>query len=174
MPAGRPTKYKPEYCQQLIDHMSQGLSFESFAANLNTWAGTLYRWEQEFSEFREAKNIGFERCRAFYEKAGVAGMMGKVKNFNQTVWLFNLKNRFPKQWRDRHEIDVHATIETKESGPERLVEEIKMVLNKPNESGPPQFVPVSDRDVSQGPQGLLQEQPVLDSAEVFRIPRHQR
>ena len=29
-PVGRPTKYKPEYCEMLIEHMSEGLSFESF------------------------------------------------------------------------------------------------------------------------------------------------
>lgn len=170
MPAGRPTKYKPEYCQMLIDHMSQGLSFESFAADVDTWAGTLYRWEEAHPEFREAKRKGFEKCRKFYEKAGVAGFMGKIPGFNTAAWIFNMKNRF--KWHDRQELEVTASIETRELGPERLVEELKMVLNKPNESGPPQYIPVSDRDISSGAEGLLQEESVLDGPKVLRLQGH--
>ena len=33
---GRPTDYKKEYCELLIEHMAAGFSFESFAGKLSS------------------------------------------------------------------------------------------------------------------------------------------
>jgi transposase len=54
---GRPTKYKPEYCQMLINHMSEGYSFESFGAIISVDRTTLYHWETLFKEFSHCKGI---------------------------------------------------------------------------------------------------------------------
>jgi hypothetical protein len=34
MPRGRPTKYRPEFCQQIITLMAEGLSITAAAAEL--------------------------------------------------------------------------------------------------------------------------------------------
>lgn len=110
MAGGRPTSYKKEYCGQLIDHMAQGLSFESFAGICRVSKQTIYDWEKANPEFLDSKNIGLELNRLFWEKLGVeyirdestAGV-GSVK-LNATVYIFNMKNRFPKEWRDKQEI----------------------------------------------------------------------
>lgn len=54
--AGQPTKYKPEYCQLVIDHMSRGLSFESFAGVVGTCKQTIYSWMAKYPEFLDARN----------------------------------------------------------------------------------------------------------------------
>ena len=104
MPAGRPTKYKKEYCDLLINHMSSGLSFETFAAEINVVVSTIYQWTYDYPEFSEAKDLGINRCMAFWEKMGVHGAAGKLKNFNYGCWYRNMANRFPHKWRDRIEI----------------------------------------------------------------------
>lgn len=102
---GRPTSYEPRYCSMLEDHMENGMSFESFSAKIGVHRDTLYEWVKVHPEFSDAKKKAHEKCLYFYEAAGVAGMMGKIKNFNTAAWCFNMKNRF--QWTDRADINVN-------------------------------------------------------------------
>jgi len=104
MPGGRPTKYKREYCKQLINHMKEGLSFETFAALINVNTQTIYNWTYDYEEFFEAKQLGINESKLFWEKMGVEGAGGKLKNFNYGCWFRNMANRFPDQWRDKIEI----------------------------------------------------------------------
>ena len=104
MARGRPSKYKPEYCEQLIEHCKQGLSFEAFAGSIPVHKDTIYEWAKKYPEFDEAKRTGAALSLLFWEKLGVAGAVGKVPGFNPTTWIFNMKNRFG--WRDRQELEV--------------------------------------------------------------------
>lgn len=106
---GRPTKYKQEYCQQLIDHMAQGLSFESFAGVIGVHDETLRNWSTKYPEFFAARKIGYAKNQVFWEKLGLAGAAGKVDGFNSAAWIFNMKNRF--RWRDRQEIEHGGSME---------------------------------------------------------------
>ena len=101
-PVGRPTKYKPEYCQMLIDHMAKGKSYETFGYSVGVDRATVYNWEKH-PEFLDAKKKAFDASYAFWEEAGLAGMFmgGKDNPFNSTVWIFNMKNRF--NWKDKPE-----------------------------------------------------------------------
>lgn len=103
---GRPSKYDPKYCDEVIAHMRQGLSFETFAAKIDVNRDTIYEWRNQHDEFSDAVKKGFDLSQTYWEQMGVAGMAGKIKNFNATIWIFNMKNRF--KWRDRQpeEVDV--------------------------------------------------------------------
>jgi hypothetical protein len=107
---GRPSKYKQEYDKLLVDHMASGLSYLSFAAVVNVNEDTLYEWEKVHPSFSEAKRDGFSRNRLFWEKLGVDyithqdSKFGSSPKLNSTVWIFNMKNRFPREWRDRVEV----------------------------------------------------------------------
>jgi len=114
---GRPTKYRSEYCKMLIDHMTSGLSYQSFAAVVNVNIDTLYEWEKNNKDFSDAKRVGFTNNLHFWEKLGVLGAAGKVKGFNVTSWIFNMKNRHG--WRDRVSLDVDAKVDVTLSPEER-------------------------------------------------------
>jgi hypothetical protein len=79
MGAGRPTKYRKTYCQELVTHMASGLSFESFAGAIGTCKQTLYSWANEFTEFMDAKKIGFEQNRLFWEKLGINNIINRKR-----------------------------------------------------------------------------------------------
>lgn len=97
--AGQPPLYKPEYCQRLIDHMSRGLSYESFSAEIDTCRTTLYNWERQFPEFLDAKKIAMDKCQAWWEKKGMDMYSSKEgPNLQASIWIFNMKARF--RWRD--------------------------------------------------------------------------
>jgi len=115
---GRPSKYKPEYDQMLIDHMASGLSFESFAGLIQVCEDTIYEWAKAHASFSEAKRQGFARNRLWWEQMGNAHIVHTDSKFesspklNSTVYIFNMKNRFPKQWRDRTEVKSTVKIDS--------------------------------------------------------------
>lgn len=116
---GRPSEYKPEYCEMLKQDMATGMSFEAFAGLIGVHKETLYRWSREHADFSDAKREAFELSRRFWERACVDNLINtsesgydelgnkvsKSKSLNSSAWIFNMKNRFG--WRDRVEISAN-------------------------------------------------------------------
>lgn len=101
------TKYKPEFCQRLIAHMSEGFSYASFAGLIGVNRDTLYEWEKKHEDWAEAKKLGFSACALFWEKIGINLATGASKG-NVISWIFNMKNRFPEDWKEKVEEDKEA------------------------------------------------------------------
>lgn len=112
------SKYKPEYCEKLIEHMESGYSYQSFAGVVRVNKDTLYEWEKTHPEFSEAKNIGVELGRIFWEKLGIEHILSTSKprlgskSINATVWIFNMKNRFG--WKGNSDNATTVNISLKE------------------------------------------------------------
>lgn len=101
MPGGRPNKYDEKYCEMLIEHMAEGLSYESFGGVIRVCRATLYNWEKEHSEFLDAKKVGQEMSFLFWDKLMRAQSLGEIKG-NASSAIFTMKNRFG--WTDKQEI----------------------------------------------------------------------
>jgi len=105
----QPVKYKPEYCQKLIDHMKSGLSFQTFGAQVNVVRATIYNWLEDYPEFKKAKDIGNALAQDFMEKRLAAKISGQkinglnVKDIDNSCLIFALKTRFHKTYGDKHE-----------------------------------------------------------------------
>ncbi len=97
MAIGRPSKYKPEYCESLIAHMKSGLSYESFGPSIGVNRDTLYQWEHTHDAFSDAKKRAVDESLLFWEKLGLGLAAGKIKG-NPAIWIFTVCNRFPKQY----------------------------------------------------------------------------
>lgn len=114
---GRPSKYKPEYCDLVVEHMEKGLSFEAFAAVIKVNRDTIYEWEKVHPEFAEAKKNASDANLLFWEKLGIDHILNisesfgegfsKSKSLNASVWIFNMKNRF--KWRDSTDVNQTTT-----------------------------------------------------------------
>lgn len=123
MPAGRPTKYEERFCDLLIEHMDKGLSFEAFAGYLGVSKDTLFEWVKVHPEFSDSKKIGTEKARLWWESKATDYLLncekttrdsdGNVEtvktSLNSTVWIFNMKNRFRDEWKDKSEQEVNVT-----------------------------------------------------------------
>jgi len=103
-PVGRPSKYKPDYCNEVVLHMEQGFSFDSFAGRIGVSRDTLYEWLKVYPEFSDKVAIAQAKCLLKWEQLGLAGMLGKVKGFNGGVYAFNMTNRF--RWTTQPKPDV--------------------------------------------------------------------
>lgn len=128
---GRPTKFKEEYCDRLVDHMAEGFSFESFAGKVLVSRQTIYSWLEKSSNFLDSKRRGEMACLYFWENASIKGMFNtQDTKLNVGNWVFNMKNRF--NWKDSHQIDLdnneanQFTEENKAAALERLHELLSM------------------------------------------------
>lgn len=101
----RPTKYKPEYPEALINHMSQGKSFEAFAAFVGVCDDTLREWCKVYPEFSAAKKRGWMLSMAWWEDVGRNSLfLGEKEKFNSTVWIYTMKCRFARYWGEKQEV----------------------------------------------------------------------
>jgi hypothetical protein len=98
---GRPTKYKPEYCEALIDHMAEGYTFESFGGVVGVCKDTLYEWIRTHSAFSYAQKVARTKQLLANEKLLKDIAKGKVRNANVTAQIFIMKNCH--NWKDRIE-----------------------------------------------------------------------
>lgn len=69
---GRPSKYKEEYCDMLIEHMARGNPIETFAARVHVEIKTLDNWANEHPEFLLAKRMGEPKRFAWWIRMGTA------------------------------------------------------------------------------------------------------
>lgn len=99
----RPTKYKPEYCLEVVDHMREGASLTSFAASIGVARSSINEWMGEYPDFAEAVGVGKAVCAQWWE--AVARQNALTGAGNATMTIFGLKNMSPDDWRDRREID---------------------------------------------------------------------
>lgn len=100
------SKFKPEYCQMLIDWMAQGNSYTSWGAmkeGETITFKTQYNWERDYPDWKKSKEIGYAKGLAFYESLMKGAMMGVVppniaklgsKKLDVTMIIFVLKTRF--------------------------------------------------------------------------------
>ena len=97
MAGGRPTDYRPEYCQQLINYCAMGRSYEAFAGFIGVAKQTLYTWEKKHPEFLDAKRIARSAAQATLEGWAEKLVKGDYKG-NASVLIFMMKNM--TGWRD--------------------------------------------------------------------------
>lgn len=102
--AGRPSKYKEEYCQQLIAHMAEGYSYESFAGKIKVNTDTLNEWVKVHPEFSVAKKDG-RMAGLYYDEQILKGLIvGKIKG-NIVGQIFKFKCRYREfGWKDEDSI----------------------------------------------------------------------
>ncbi len=94
MGRGRPTTYKPEYCDLLVEHMANGSSFGTFACVVGCCRNTLYEWVRAYPQFSSAKDVGSARAYGWWERLGVGALQGKIPRFSSAVWILAMRNRF--------------------------------------------------------------------------------
>jgi hypothetical protein len=124
----RPSKYKPAYCDLVIEHMTEGASITSFAAEIGVARSSINEWMEHHEEFSEAVKIAKAKCAAWWEKKGRT--LAVDGGGNATLVIFGLKNMAGEDWRDKHEIDHSGKIETTDIDNRQLSRAILAVLGE--------------------------------------------
>lgn len=103
MPGGRPSKYDPAFCEQVVPFMADGYSVAALAGHLGVAVSTVYLWMEEHQEFSDAVKDGQAAAALWWENR--LRKNAETGDGNATSCIFGLKNRAPKEWRDRKEVD---------------------------------------------------------------------
>ena len=105
---GRPSKYNPDFCQRVIQLGKVGKSTEAIGAELLVGTATLYRWRDEFPEFREALELAKDLELLWWENTAQENLINTYQgdNLNASVWSRSMAARFPKKYREstKHEL----------------------------------------------------------------------
>ena len=105
-----------------------GLSNEQIAYNMNVGIRTLYKWQKQNMQFKQALKVGkdtadrqvenalFKSALGYEYKEEVVTNDGRVvtvtkhQKANTTAQIFWLKNRKPEKWRDKRELSHDGEI----------------------------------------------------------------
>ena len=110
MPAGRPSKYDPSFCDVVIAAGEEGKTLAGMADALDVDRETVNNWRDQHPEFSRAIKRGLEKAQAWWEDQGRIATFGGVDGFNATSYIFQMKNRFKDDWRDKQDVDVKGGI----------------------------------------------------------------
>lgn len=106
MAAGRPTDYKPEYCERVIELGRLGMSVVEMAADIGVARNTLEQlWPAANPEFLQALTHARECSQAWWESMGRTNLImpPQTGQFQASVWSRSMAARFPKDWREKNE-----------------------------------------------------------------------
>ena len=128
---GRPTKYKPEYKEQVYKLCLLGATDADIANFFDISEATLNNWKIEHPDFLESIKNGkvhadatvaeslYKRANGYeHEDVDIKMYEGQIiktkliKHYppDTTAGIFWLKNRRPKDWRDKQEIEHSGQI----------------------------------------------------------------
>ncbi len=110
MPAGRPSKYDADFCARVLELGKEGASKAEICLELDICYNTLENWQDAHPEFLKAVKEAERLSQGWWEKKGRQATFGGVEGFNATSFIFNMKNRFKEDWRDKSEIDHNMNL----------------------------------------------------------------
>jgi transposase len=107
-PIGRPSKYLPEYCEKVIELGKLGKSTEAIGSMLDVGTATLYRWRDEFPEFREALDVAKDHELRWWEEMAQGYMLEHKdgERLNSSIWSRSMAARFPKKYRESTKTEI--------------------------------------------------------------------
>lgn len=125
----RPTAYKPEYAEQAGKLCEQGLTDKQLAEFFGVSDRTIQRWKLDYPEFCQSLKVGKDISdeaveRSLFQRAigyshpdvdikvidGAVVKTEVTKHYppDTVAAIFWLKNRKPKDWRDKQEVELNV------------------------------------------------------------------
>lgn len=99
LPLGRPSSYKPEYCDDVIEMAKQGEGWAAYASKFEVDRATLYKWADIYPEFRTALNRAKVEEQLWWESEGRNSL--KADRFNALVWKTTVQARFRDDYTEK-------------------------------------------------------------------------
>lgn len=99
---GRPTKYKPQYCEEMLEMARTGRGPTAFAAQIGVARSSLYEWAKDNKAFSDALERSKQLVEEYLVEMGMENMFSK--DFNTKIWEMFLKCQHG--WRDKDKTDT--------------------------------------------------------------------
>ncbi len=101
MEIGRPTKYKPEYCEEVVALGKEGKSVAQMCSHFDISRQTIDNWAVEHPGFLEALSRAKVHMQAKLEDMGFSGLTNR--EFNAAIWKTTMMARFREDYTERRE-----------------------------------------------------------------------
>jgi transposase len=118
------TKYRPSYCDDVVDFLKEGYSLAAFAGRIGVTHRALYDWIDRYPDFAEAVKQAQAKSALWWEQRVIEVAQGGQGNAGAI--MFGLRNRAPAEWRDKTHTEVTGRVEQ--------VHRIERVLVRPEHS----------------------------------------
>ena len=105
---GRPSKYDPAYCDQIVALGKEGLSRYQICSRLDIGINNMKAWEGAHEEFRASLEEARLHALAYWEDLAhdhIREAPGGVK-LNTGLWSRSMAARFPEQYRENSKVEV--------------------------------------------------------------------
>ena len=102
MPGGRPTKYKPEFCDLVIEVGEYGGWLCEMAEACDVVRATMDVWAAEHPEFLEALTRAKQKAQTWFEREGRNGI--RAERFNSALWQKQMSARHPGEYTERKDV----------------------------------------------------------------------
>ena len=102
---GRPSSYDPAMCDRVVECGREGMGIAEMAAEIGISRETFNVWRKDRKDFSDAVKEAVALSQAWWEKQGRMATFGAIDGFNATSYIFQMKNRFRDDWRDKHEME---------------------------------------------------------------------
>ena len=100
----RPTVYKPEYCDLVVDLGRQGKSVVQMACAIDVVRSTLYEWCKDHPEFSDAFTRAKQLSQDWWETQAQCGLT--ADRFNAQLWSRSMAARFPEDYQERKGVEL--------------------------------------------------------------------
>lgn len=101
---GRPTDYRKEYCERLIEMGNLGYTKAMMARDLGVARMTLDNWASDHPEFLDALTRARDLSLAFMEEKGLAGL--DMAGFNSSLYAKLMSAMFPGDYSEHKKVEV--------------------------------------------------------------------
>jgi hypothetical protein len=106
---GRPSLYRPEYVEQVVEFCAQGFSLTGFAGEIGVSRDTISEWARAHPEFSVAVSRAKARRALWWEKQAINVALDGGSSSRATMVIFGLKNHAPDDYRDKTERE-HSSV----------------------------------------------------------------
>ena len=120
-PTAVPSRYRPEYCEKVIELGREGKSKSYMTAALGINKNTLAKWADQNPEFAEALDIALLLSQQWWEDAGQNGMLGR--SIDAAIWSRSMSARFREDWADTRRVETTG----KDGGPLEVSNRVSVI-----------------------------------------------
>ncbi len=131
--AGQPKKLvsslKAGWQDIILELMAEGASKAEVKVKIGVTNDVHTRGMMEGEEYSETIKEGDRLCMAWWEEKARKSAVGELEGCNATMMIFNLKNRFPDDWRDRTETKHTGNVGFTDMTEDQLDAKLQALLN---------------------------------------------
>ena len=103
---GRPSKFNPRYCHDIVAFCRHGYSITAFAGRIGVARSTIQEWAGAHEEFSAAVKAAKAAAALWWEERGRTVAERGGGHGAATMVIFNLKNMAPDDYADKRQHEM--------------------------------------------------------------------